>query len=317
MAQDEIKTSNDYSSVLRNLFDDKARITRRLALIGAGAALYSLPVGTSRAQVIPGEGNQKTWRFCYQCFAMYYDGDPERRKGACPVGRPHAPQGLEFELYYSSTRRQPFPGRDRQFDWRFCRKCFVMFWDGDPNNKGKCTIKEREFTYDQHDSYGFIFGLPLDNPTDFGQNNWRYCGKCRTLFYDDPLNVNKGTCPADQGKHASYGFNFKLPFVGNWIDVATAAPSRPIITVTALSGGRFHIEGSGFLPNKPVHIRVTAPLGQPSFTHSSKPNGDLDTVVQAPCIPGGAAYFEANDGRPDSNFTGVLWTKNVVSHCLG
>jgi hypothetical protein len=70
--------------------------------------------------------------------------------------------------------------------------CFVMFWDGQAD-KGRCAAG------DGHAAYGFNFGLPHDNPANTGQPNWRFCGKCRTLFFDDPNNPNKGRCPAGAG----------------------------------------------------------------------------------------------------------------------
>lgn len=41
-----------------------------------------------------------------------------------------------------------------------------------------------------------------------GQNAWRFCAKCRSLFFDG--SPNKGSCPAGGG-HAAAGFVFYLP----------------------------------------------------------------------------------------------------------
>jgi hypothetical protein len=45
-----------------------------------------------------------------------------------------------------------------------------------------------------------------------GQNAWRFCVQCRTLFYDGFK--AKGSCPATGGPHAAAGFNFYLPHHG-------------------------------------------------------------------------------------------------------
>ncbi len=52
--------------------------------------------------------------------------------------------------------------------------------------------------------------LPYDVPAGANQQSaWRYCGKCRAMFYDgDP--ANKGACPTGGG-HAAHGYTFVLP----------------------------------------------------------------------------------------------------------
>jgi hypothetical protein len=49
---------------------------------------------------------------------------------------------------------------------------------------------------------GFMFGLPHDNPANPGQPVWRFCGKCRMLFFDDPPNTNRGICPGGGGSRS-------------------------------------------------------------------------------------------------------------------
>jgi hypothetical protein len=90
----------------------------------------------------------------------------------------------------------------RQRDWRYCRKCHAMFFDGYPD-KGVCKAGGG------HEAAGFNFVLPHDVPeTPTAQGNWRYCGKCHAMFFDGfPA---KGVCAAG-GPHVPAGYKFTLP----------------------------------------------------------------------------------------------------------
>ncbi|MEU7986925.1 hypothetical protein AB0B56_18875 [Streptosporangium canum] len=87
-----------------------------------------------------------------------------------------------------------------QDNWRFCQKCFGMFyWD---QTGGRCPVGSG------HVPYGFNFVLPHSvPPTSTAQNNWRFCQKCFGMFYWDQTG---GRCPVGSG-HVPYGFNFVLP----------------------------------------------------------------------------------------------------------
>lgn len=92
-----------------------------------------------------------------------------------------------------------------QSEWRFCNKCFVMFYNGYPT-KGSCPVGG------QHTGQGFDF-RPYHNPTTvarFHQTSWRYCNKCFNLFFDGY--PTKGRCPRDGGAHVAQGFTFQLYF---------------------------------------------------------------------------------------------------------
>ena len=87
-----------------------------------------------------------------------------------------------------------------QGNWRFCNKCFAMFFDGFPG-KGVCAAGGA------HDAQGFNFVLPHDSAGP-GQNDWRFCNKCYAMFFDGY--PGKGVCAAG-GAHVAQGFNFVLP----------------------------------------------------------------------------------------------------------
>ncbi|MBF1987863.1 hypothetical protein [Fischerella thermalis] len=89
----------------------------------------------------------------------------------------------------------------RQLEWRYCRKCQALFYDG-YGKKGRCP------TGNGHVAQGLNFFLAYDTPeTPTAQAAWRFCNKCYMMFYDGY--PNKGVCPAGGG-HVAQGYNFVL-----------------------------------------------------------------------------------------------------------
>lgn len=87
--------------------------------------------------------------------------------------------------------------------WRFCNRCFCMYWSGDPGgNQGRCP------TGGAHTAQGYMFFLPHDHGGP-GQDQWRFCNKCFVMFWNGE--ANKGLC-AVGGGHNAQGSNFKLDF---------------------------------------------------------------------------------------------------------
>jgi hypothetical protein len=88
--------------------------------------------------VIPFEptsiAGQRGWRFCGKCAGMFWNEDA-KFKGTCPAGGSHDPQGLVFVLP-SKPDGAPDPAGS-QGDWRLCRNCGGLHWDGYPD-KGVC-----------------------------------------------------------------------------------------------------------------------------------------------------------------------------------
>jgi hypothetical protein len=92
----------------------------------------------------------------------------------------------------------------QQPDWHYCEKCHCMFFNGYAN-KGNCPVRGSQ----GHLAQGWMFLLPYNFPSDGNhQPQWRYCGKCKGMFWDG--NANKGICPAG-GVHAAEGWEFTLP----------------------------------------------------------------------------------------------------------
>ncbi|MFJ3902882.1 hypothetical protein [Streptomyces sp. NPDC090025] len=86
--------------------------------------------------------------------------------------------------------------------WRFCTKCYTLYYWGYPTD-GVCPAGGA------HSAQGFNFILPYDVPeTPNQQRNWRFCTKCFSMyFWGYPTD---GVCPAG-GAHTAQGFNFCLP----------------------------------------------------------------------------------------------------------
>ena len=89
-----------------------------------------------------------------------------------------------------------------QDNWRQCRKCRVMFYNGFPN-KGRCPGGRA------HLAVGSNFILPHDiSETPKAQSAWRFCNRCHVMFFDGY--PQKGACGAGGGQFAQ-GFMFVLP----------------------------------------------------------------------------------------------------------
>jgi hypothetical protein len=100
-----------------------------------------------------------------------------------------------------------------QNNWRFCSRCFTMFYNGALGEAGACPAGG------SHLAQGMLFTMHYeDAPRDPAsyQYSWRYCEKCRAMFFDG--GPSKGHCPAGGG-HVSQGLNFGL-------DLRSPAPAH-------------------------------------------------------------------------------------------
>jgi hypothetical protein len=95
--------------------------------------------------------------------------------------------------------------------------------------------------------------------------------------------------------------------------------SKPSISVSK-SGTTFTVNGTGFLSNTTVTIRVTADPAQPvvTFQQTSERDGTLKNASTpiSPCPAGTGLHFVATDGRPDpTDLTGVLNSNTFNISC--
>jgi hypothetical protein len=140
----------------------------KAALSAAGFYVPNAPTGVS--------GDQGSWRGCLQCDTLFYDG--EASKGVCPIapGAAHrsdpSAQTMVWLLHYDARKT----GRTLQYDWRFCQKCFGLFYDGLPD-KGRCAAGGG------HLAQGLMFGLTW--ATTPAQQMILSCHKCRSALQPD------------------------------------------------------------------------------------------------------------------------------------
>lgn len=94
-------------------------------------------------------------------------------------------------------------------------------------------------------------------------------------------------------------------------------PTKPNISVSNKGDGSFVVNGSGFLPNTTVHIRVVDDaLANIILDQSSTSQGTLNYTSGKLCQRPGRLYFSANDGRSNpSDLTGTLWSNTVTTTC--
>jgi hypothetical protein len=217
---------------------------------------------------------------------MFFNGDPDpNRKGRCPAGNMHEAHGFVFYLPHDVPETVGQPG------WRFCHKCFGMFFNGDPdpNRKGRCPAGN------MHEAHGFLFVLPRDVPETVGQPGWRFCHKCFGMFFNGDLDPNrKGRCPAGN-MHEAHGSLFVLPH--------RAFPSASIALDAIQDGQRLiEVTGSGFEPNQRVSITHRVRL----FPSDTFQQGDVPREVRSNSegrifdrIPIGGAISRATVGAFD------------------
>jgi hypothetical protein len=102
-------------------------------------------------------GTQGNWRICTKCYSLFWYG--YATAGVCPAtaehspfagvpGSRHAGTSWDFAPQIASTDRPaPSPGggpglspAGTQGNWRFCTKCYTLFWYGNPT-AGVCSAK--------------------------------------------------------------------------------------------------------------------------------------------------------------------------------
>ncbi|MGW2016744.1 hypothetical protein [Streptomyces sp. NPDC001927] len=93
-----------------------------------------------------------------------------------------------------------------QGNWRYCRKCYVLFYNGF-DHKGACQKGGA------HEAEGYYFWAIHDQVTNANfQSEWRFCTNCYAMFYNG-YNI-KGKC-VNAPAHVAQGFNFHLQHNGH------------------------------------------------------------------------------------------------------
>lgn len=144
------------------------------------------------------------FRYCRKCFGLFYEkasGFDSAWRAACPAGDFHEAMGYRFPIPIHAL-----PSPTAQNQWRICRACGLMFYDGYPH-KGRCPGNSGGHRRESILRQNFV--LPHDAAdTSTTQTEWRYCGKCHAMFYDGY--EEKGRCSGGDG-HVAQGHVFVLP----------------------------------------------------------------------------------------------------------
>jgi hypothetical protein len=163
-----------------------ASLATAATMIGPRAAWAAAPV-------------QDDWAQCVNCHMLFFNGD-RNRKGRCaaPGQTGHVGERGDFKKYQVTHDDPTGPG---QGEWRFCRKCSVLFFNGSPE-KGVCAGGGG------HEAAGFNFFLFHDRrPFSDEEGNWHFCAKCHGLF---TTSVAQAGCPADGKGHVTPPTAFKF-----------------------------------------------------------------------------------------------------------
>ncbi|PGV68994.1 hypothetical protein [Bacillus cereus] len=182
--------------------------------------------------------------------------------------------------------------------WRFCDKCWGLFFNGDPKIKGHCPAGGA------HHALGFVFYLPHDAPDTVGQPGWRFCNRCWGLFFNGDFNI-KGRCPAG-GTHNAQGFQFVLP--------------HDVPDTVGQPGWRFCDKCSGIFFNGDPSIKGLCPAGgahnaqgfQFILPHRGFPNPSISIQPK----PSGQRYIDVRGVGFEPNQT-VLINHELKFHPSG
>ena len=157
--------------------------------------------------------SQNDWAQCIYCRMLFFNGYAQN-KGRCaaygvPSKHAHVGKKGDYTKYQVTYDDSTGPG---QGDWRYCRKCGVLFFNGYPE-KGVCAADRGD-----HEAAGYNFFLYHDRRRrQDEEDGWRYCAKCHALFYsaESPTPPSTFDCPADGKLHQAAGYKFvvgrKLP----------------------------------------------------------------------------------------------------------
>ncbi|MFE9565102.1 hypothetical protein ACFYM0_28770 [Streptomyces sp. NPDC006487] len=144
-------------------------------LAGAAAAgAFGLPASAKESNSL---ANQSNWRFCAKCYGLFYYGFQDN--GRCPAGGAHSRQTNRPDYDFVIPHGVP-ETPTAQRNWRFCVKCYDMFYYGFQDN-GHCPAGG---AHSRQPSADYDFVIPHDVPeTPTAQRNWRFCAKCYVMFF--------------------------------------------------------------------------------------------------------------------------------------
>jgi hypothetical protein len=155
--------------------------------------MFYLP--NSNQQPGPAKTEQADWYFCDKCYSLFF-GKNASDAGRCVYDNGlHRAVGYEF---YIPNFEEGATAAMGQPDWHFCGNCNGMCYAPNFVPTGGCPGTSPPGG--NHAPVGWTFALPNNTQgasAATGQADWRYCGYCRSLFFDGY--IHKGACPSAPG----------------------------------------------------------------------------------------------------------------------
>jgi len=154
---------------------------------------------------------QRGWRFCFKCLTLFFLGDDaaDVTAGACTINDVHSAfKSGDYGLLVSLDGDFEKFVHAGQVNWRFCRKCRSLWFNGLPGN-GVCAAGGAHSSTDSGDYAVMTQGPDFDGSVA-GQRNWRFCSKCLQLWFNGQPKSHR--CPAGGGGHTADGSGDYLLF---------------------------------------------------------------------------------------------------------
>jgi hypothetical protein len=145
--------------------------------------------------------HQDGWVPCRKCVLLFFS--PESTESDCPMGAAHEVDASSVVFQVSKVEPGPEAGTFQK-SWAKCRKCKGMFFNG--FTRGRCAVPNPPGFRLGHRAGGVVYHLPHDLPGP-GQNQWRFCTKCFSLFFEP---ASGGAPCTVGGQHVAQGFDFRL-----------------------------------------------------------------------------------------------------------
>lgn len=146
---------------------------------------------------------QRGWRFCFKCMTLFFLGDNASgvTAGRCTFNDVHSAfKSGDYGLVVSNNGDFEKFVHAGQPNWRFCRKCHSLWFNGQADN-GICAAGGAHSSTGSGD-YAVMCQSPDFDASVAGQRNWRFCHKCLQLWFNGQ--GKKDICPGG-GDHSSEG----------------------------------------------------------------------------------------------------------------
>jgi hypothetical protein len=150
---------------------------------------------------------QLQWQTCKVCQCLFFAGDhPNLGKCAGAAGHAANPNSTDLHVVWFASFFQQFGDNRFQLNWKHCRKCKCLFFDGNPN-KGICNVDLAG-----HDPSGSgTYGLWHFRDNAIPRSPFRHCRICQCLFLEGLQNgICIGTAVLGKGHDGSESGHYEV-----------------------------------------------------------------------------------------------------------